>query len=109
MAWTTLCNRIELTEGEGKYVEIDGFHLAVFQHEDEVFVLDNTCPHAGGSLSGGWVEDGCAVCPWHNWAFDLRSGVLRGNAGGAQVQSYPTRVVEGPDGSSLVQADLPMP
>lgn len=109
MAWTSLCELSELTTAEGKYVEIDGFHLAVFLHEDDVFVLDNTCPHAGGSLSGGWVEDGCAVCPWHNWSFDLRSGALRGHAGGARVQSYSTRVIDTADGTRLVQADLPMP
>jgi len=110
MAWTTLCELGELTNDEGKYVEIDGFHLAVFLHDDEVFAIDNTCPHAGGNLSEGWVEDGCAVCPWHNWAFDLRSGGLRGRADeGAMVQSYQTRLIDGADGTRLVQADLPMP
>ena len=63
MSWTTLCEFAELTEGSGKYVEISGFQLAVILSEGKVFVIDNTCPHAGGSLAGGWVKDGCIVCP----------------------------------------------
>ena len=29
------------------------------------------CPHLGIPLSGGWLEDDCIVCPWHQWAFDM--------------------------------------
>jgi phenylpropionate dioxygenase-like ring-hydroxylating dioxygenase large terminal subunit len=28
------------------------------------------CPHRGGRLSQGWLEDGCLVCPYHGWRFD---------------------------------------
>ena len=73
MAWISLCEITELTENQGKYVEIDGNQLAVFLSDGKVSVLDNHCPHAGGNLAGGHVEDGCAVCPWHYWAFRLDS------------------------------------
>ena len=67
MAWTTLCNLDELVEDRGLYVAIGGRELAVFLHEGRPYVMENTCPHAGGSLSGGHVEEiagaACAVCP----------------------------------------------
>jgi nitrite reductase (NADH) small subunit/3-phenylpropionate/trans-cinnamate dioxygenase ferredoxin subunit len=107
MAWTSLCELSELQAGEGKYVEIDGFQLAVFINNGQTFVIDNTCPHAGRNLAGGYVEDGCAVCPWHYWAFRLESGELR-DAPGVKISTYPTRLYEH-DGTQLVQADLPMP
>ena len=69
MSWTSLCELAELEEGKGKYVQIDGFQLAVFLDRGRVYVIDNTCPHAGGNLAAGFVEDGCAVCPRHFWAF----------------------------------------
>lgn len=28
------------------------------------------CPHRSAHLSGGWVNDGDIVCPYHGWAFD---------------------------------------
>ena len=71
MPWTTLCDLDELVEDRGLYVDIDGRELAVFLHGGRPFVMENTCPHAGGSLSSGHVEEiagvACAVCPVHCW------------------------------------------
>jgi len=36
--------------------------------------LDDTCPHRGGPLSEGFVEEGVVTCPWHGWQFQLASG-----------------------------------
>jgi nitrite reductase (NADH) small subunit len=108
MAWTSLCDLGELEEGKGKYVEVGGFQLAVFLDKGSVHVIDNTCPHAGGNLAAGHVEDGCAVCPWHHWAFRLTNGQLR-DAPGVRVTAYKTRTISPGDGRpALVQADLPM-
>src|SRR5262245_48938710 len=108
MSWTSLCDLDELTEGKGKYVEIEGSKLAVFLDHGNVFVIDNYCPHAGGNLAGGVVDHGCAVCPWHNWAFRLENGQLR-DAPGVTVTTYKTRLFKREGKPDLVQADLPMP
>src|SRR6186997_1020684 len=100
MGWVSLCDLSELSEGKGKYVEIDGFELAVFLNEGKVSVIDNYCPHAGGNLAGGYVEDGCAVCPWHYWAFRLENGELR-DVPGVKISTYPTRLREH-EGKQLV-------
>ena len=107
MRWTTLCDLADLAEGKGKYVEIGGFQLAVFLHHDQPFVTDNYCPHAGGNMAGGFVDEtGCAVCPWHAWAFHLENGQLR-DAPGVVLRTYKTRVFDH-DGRKLVQAELPV-
>ena len=108
MSWTSLCDLDELEDGRGKYVEIGGFQLAVFLDRGDVFVIDNTCPHAGGNLAAGFVEEGCAVCPWHYWAFRLDTGELR-DTGGAGVTTYKVRLHPRQGQSPLVQADIPMP
>ncbi len=108
MPWTTLCDRSELTESEGKYAEVDGFRLAIFLSEGAVYVMDNHCPHAGGAMASGYVDAGCAVCPWHGWAFNLKDGILRGTTT-VCIDTYRTRLVEREGGVVLVQADLPMP
>jgi UDP-MurNAc hydroxylase len=39
------------------------------------FTIDRYCPHQGGDMSRGWVEDGrYVVCPRHRWRFDLFDG-----------------------------------
>ncbi len=109
MAWTSLCNFDDLTDGMGKPVDIDGYDLAVFLHNEHVFVMDNRCPHAGGSMSAGWIDDGCAVCPLHGWAFDVTNGALRDSGSDeAVLKIYTSRILDLGD-RKLVQADLLMP
>ena len=76
MAWTSLCEFSDLEENKGKYVEIGGFQLAVFRSGKDVFVMDNYCPHAGGNLAGGSVEDGCAVVPGTSGRFGWKLAVF---------------------------------
>ena len=103
MAWADLCKASEIKDGEGKFVKAASRQLAVFMSQGKLHVTDDYCPHAGGSLSGGFIENGCLVCSWHYWAFDLTTGKLTPD-GRAHVGVYPARLSE--DGKS-VQADLP--
>jgi nitrite reductase/ring-hydroxylating ferredoxin subunit len=107
MPWTSLCDLTELEEGKGKYVEIGGFQLGVFLNQGRVYVTDNNCPHAGGNLAAGHIEDDCIVCPWHSWPFKLETGELR-DMPGCAIATYKTRIVEPPDRGKIVQADLPI-
>ncbi len=108
MAWASLCEQRELIEGQGKYVEIGGYRLAVFLDRGTAFVMDDCCPHAGASLSSGSVTDGYAVCPRHCWAFELANGQLK-DSPNCKISTYPVRLLPMPAGGVMVQADLPMP
>lgn len=63
--------------GAGQVAEfvVDGRALCVANLDGSIAVLDGVCPHEGGPLGEGTIEDGCVVCPWHSYSFDLRSGV----------------------------------
>lgn len=63
-----------LIEGRGLAVDVGERRIALFRHRGELFALDETCPHRGGPLHEGPVEDGVLACPWHLWRFDLRTG-----------------------------------
>ncbi|HET6247428.1 MAG TPA: Rieske (2Fe-2S) protein [Tepidisphaeraceae bacterium] len=107
MPWTSLCELSELEEGKGKYVEIGGFQLAVFLNQGQIYVTDNTCPHAGGNLSEGNIEEGFIFCPWHAWPFNLQTGELRDTPGCA-ISTYKTRIVEPAERPKIIQAELPI-
>jgi nitrite reductase [NAD(P)H] small subunit len=65
--------------------------VAVFRTEtDEVFALDDRCPHKGGPLSQGIVHDRSVTCPLHNWVIDLASGEAKGPDDG-RVATVPLR------------------
>ncbi len=85
----------EVPDGKSIVVEVEGKRLALFRHQGEFFALDETCPHRGGPLHEGLIQEGVVACPWHLWQFDLRTGVSPVNPL-SKVQTYPTRI-EGND------------
>lgn len=55
--------------------------VAVFHIGKQLFVVEDSCPHAGASLCGGELEEGIVTCPLHGSRFDVRSGArVRGPA-----------------------------
>ncbi len=69
--------------------------VAVFRTaEDEVFALDNACPHKAGPLAEGIVHGKYVTCPLHNWVISLETGAAQG-ADEGQVATYPARVSDG--------------
>lgn len=66
--------------------------VAVFRTAtDEVFALEDRCPHKGGPLSEGIVHGTRVTCPLHNRVFELSTG--HAEEGG--VRSFPVRVAQG--------------
>lgn len=64
----------EIEQGNSAVVEVDGEQIALFNLDGEYFALSNVCPHQGGPLGQGRVEDECVYCPWHGWQFDVETG-----------------------------------
>lgn len=94
-SWIPLGRLDELAIGEAAYVEAADRALCVVRvGEDEAAIFDDACPHAGGPLSGGHVEDGCLVCPLHQWPFRLADGVCA-DTESYRVRKYTCRVNDG--------------
>lgn len=73
--WVRLCPVEGLRAGEPNFIEAASRSWCVVPASDgSVTVLDDICPHAGASLAGGHIEEGCVVCPWHAWRFSLEDG-----------------------------------
>ncbi len=89
--------------GGGVFVARAGRGLAVFLLDcpQRVFVVDDTCPHAGGSLASGSITGHIVRCPYHHWQFDLHSGACMHNRL-ARVRVYDAEIRGGG-----VWADLP--
>jgi len=83
-----------LPPGKAAAVEFDGRRIAVFNVGGTFYAIDDTCPHAGGPLSEGQVDGDKVVCPWHDAAFDLKTGDALSPPAFEGVKSYKV-VVEG--------------
>ncbi len=86
----------QLPPGKATAVELDGTRIALFNVGGTFYALEDTCPHAGGPLSEGQVEGDKVICPWHDAAFDLKSGDLLAPPAFEGVKSYKV-VVDGND------------
>jgi NAD(P)H-dependent nitrite reductase small subunit len=66
--------------------------IAVFRTaDDEVFALDDRCPHKGGPLSQGIVHNKRVTCPLHNFVIELKSGAAVAPDEGC-TRAHPTKV-----------------
>jgi nitrite reductase (NADH) small subunit len=68
--------------------------IAVFRTaSDEIFALENKCPHKGGPLSEGIVHGRKVACPLHNLIIDLETGEGANDQGCAR--KFPVKVERG--------------
>lgn len=73
--WLEVCGLADIPQLGARVVRHGGFDIAVFRNaEDEVFALEDRCPHKGGPLSQGIVHGKRVTCPLHNWNVELDSG-----------------------------------
>ena len=69
--------------------------VAVFRTaDDQVFALQDRCPHKGGPLSEGIVHGTSVTCPLHAWVFDLNTGQAQGADSGV-VTTYAVKIDSG--------------
>jgi len=87
-------HKIETDIPEGEFVKqvfVNGKKICLLRHKEKIFAVQNTCPHAGGILSGGWCKEGHLICPIHRWEYSLYTG--RGAEGqGDYIDIYPLEI-----------------
>ncbi|MGH2468752.1 MAG: Rieske 2Fe-2S domain-containing protein, partial [Chloroflexota bacterium] len=64
----------ELAVNSHTTVQLDGRVLVLWRAGEQVYAVDNRCPHMGFPLDRGTCADGLLTCHWHQARFDLRTG-----------------------------------
>lgn len=85
--WHKVLNPDELPEGRVQSVTCAHKTLCLTHWNGSYGALDNRCPHQGGPLGEGSIENGLLRCPWHGWDYDPLSGKAPGFDDG--VESFP--------------------
>jgi len=95
MNWLDICALEEINVLGARIVAGPSGDIAIFRTaKDEVFALDDRCPHKGGPLSQGLIYGRRVACPLHNWQIDLESGEALAPDVGCS-HNYPVRVEDG--------------
>ncbi|BCQ60599.1 nitrite reductase (NADH) small subunit [Pseudomonas sp. NFPP10] len=75
MNWLDICALEEINTLGSRIIKGPRGDIAIFRtSDDQVFALDDRCPHKGGPLSQGLIYGKRVACPLHNWQIDLESG-----------------------------------
>lgn len=85
--YKVLNNKDELAEGRIMTVSAGNRQIALSHFEGKICALDNHCPHQGGPLGEGSIENGILRCPWHGWDYHPCTGKAPGFDDG--VEPYP--------------------
>ena len=75
--WTEVAKLRDFQRVPAQIIEHKGNSIALLKSESGYHAIDNTCPHQGGPLAEGYVENGRVSCPWHAWEFDLATGACQ--------------------------------
>ena len=80
-----------IPESRGLVVRVhDRLRVAIFRVGDEVYAIDDVCPHQSASLGRGRLR-GCVVaCPSHGFLVDVTTGRCPTNEL-QRVRSFPTQ------------------
>ena len=69
----------DVPAGAGRVVDAAGKSIAVFNVGGTYYAIDNECPHRGGPLGEGDLDGSIAICPWHGWRWDVKTGANANN------------------------------
>ncbi len=58
--------------------QIDEEWIIALDVNNGIVVFSDVCPHVGGPLHEGVIQDNTIVCPWHQYRFDLTTGEVKG-------------------------------
>ena len=48
--------------------------VCLVNYNGKISALDNRCPHQGGPLGEGQIENEWVICPWHAYEYDPHTG-----------------------------------
>lgn len=85
----------ELPPGTMTDVTVDGMQALLANVAGEVFAVRNACPGSVAPLSLGSFSPPIVTCPWHNEAFDVRTGKRADGVSGPGLEVLPVSVEDG--------------
>lgn len=94
MKWHKVLDNVEeLPEGRVMSANAEHQVVCLTHFEGKFSALDNRCPHQGGPLGEGSIENGLLRCPWHGWDYHPCTGLAPGYDDG--VGTFLTKVEDG--------------
>lgn len=102
MTWFDIGTIDDIPQRGARCVKTPQGKIGVFRtQDDQIFAIEDHCPHKGGPLTQGIVHGAAVTCPLHNWVISLETG----KALGADEGSVKTILVRIEDGRISIALD----
>jgi pyruvate oxidase len=101
--WHRVLSTTELPEGRVTTVAAGHKSIALVHYDGQFSALDNHCPHQGGPLGEGSIENGLLRCPWHGFDYCPLDGKSPGFDD--EAITYPLEVRDGEIFIGVVEED----
>lgn len=93
LEWHRVLAAEELPEGRVATVAAGQKSVALVHYDGQFSALDNHCPHQGGPLGEGSIENGLLRCPWHGFDYCPLDGKSPGFDD--EAITYPLEIRDG--------------
>lgn len=79
MDWIEVGSIADIPRRGARCVVTPRGRISIFRTQDnQLFALEDRCPHKNGPLSQGIVHGTSVTCPLHNWVISLETGQAQG-------------------------------
>ena len=83
-----------LMTGQRVFVRTAGKEIVIFNVNEKIYAIDDSCPHAGASLFSARLEGYLLKCPAHGLNFDIRTGCMQPGSA-FRMRTYACTPVDG--------------
>ncbi|QDU72083.1 Rieske (2Fe-2S) protein [Mucisphaera calidilacus] len=99
--WTPVGPAADVPESCQQACSASEHSVVVFRIDGQLHAIENLCPHAGLPLEDGEREGMVLTCPYHGFAFNLRTGANVDDPHDAPVRTLPAR-----ENNGQIEVDL---
>lgn len=78
--WVDVASLKEVKEKKKLRVEYEGEPILLTFYDNEIFAMDDRCPHLKASLVKGTFENGIVTCAKHHAQINVKTGEIVENA-----------------------------
>jgi phenylpropionate dioxygenase-like ring-hydroxylating dioxygenase large terminal subunit len=68
--WHVVARSSDVAAGTVLARRLLGQDVVLWRSQEGLCAWQDLCLHRGAKLSGGRIQDGCLVCPYHGWRYD---------------------------------------
>ncbi len=76
-------------------VSVGKWNILLCGYEDNIYALQNLCTHEDRKLTGGCLQRGQIICPFHGASFDLVTGDVCDPPATDAIKTFLVRIIDG--------------